>query len=114
MNTRNKQLSYVIKDGVVNISVGIDLLVFAVTKQDSWLDSLEITDNDKFAEAIIIAMQDETEDGTQVIHRAFDAAAEVALEYGTNIDPNSFCEERTKINPLPVPDPCGDAPCDDF
>lgn len=90
MGNRNQLLKYEIKEGVVNISIGADLLVHAVTHGWRWSEDWTVTDKDLFVKAIVEAMQNEQEDGSHPIHSVFDTAAETAMEYGTSIDPETF------------------------
>lgn len=78
---RNQQMSVEIKDGRLEISIGVDLMCHAIT-HGPCQDALEITDNDMFAGEVLRALKYEEEDGTNPVHRMLDAAAEQAIEDG--------------------------------
>lgn len=93
-NNRGKSngLSVAIKGGVLQISVGIKTLARAVklhpshTKFDEKSGETvepKITDARKFAEEIVLQLNQEEEDGTTPVHRMFDKAANEVIEYGT-------------------------------
>jgi hypothetical protein len=92
----DRELKYELSEGVLTISIGVDLLVHAVTHQDFWPEEITITNKEKFVEAIMLALQEEEEDGSHPIHHLFDEAAEKAIEYSTPIDPNDFMAEKPK------------------
>lgn len=79
---RNQQLTVEVVDGRLVISIGVDLLVHAVTHGDGWEEDWEVIDADKFASAIAGQLEREEEDGTTLVHRAFDDAAMAAIEDG--------------------------------
>lgn len=88
---RNDPLKCFIEDGVLTMCIGVDVLAHAVKlnpdltvfddKDDGWVEP-EITDPDKFAEGVLRALKDESDDGTTVIHQALDTAAMSAIENG--------------------------------
>lgn len=80
---RDQELQVVIEDGRLIMSIGINLLTSAAIECDA-LDhgDFEITDADVFAAEIARKLEDEEEDGTTLIHHAFDRAAELAIESG--------------------------------
>ena len=84
MSDRNQQIEIIITDGILNISIGVDLLVHAVTNGSDFWDevSLKVTDNDLFVAAIAHELELEQEDGTTLVHLMFDKAAENAVENG--------------------------------
>lgn len=85
MTDRNQQLKVEIVDGVLNISIGVDLLIYAITHgSDFWPDDdeLVVTDPDVFAAEIARELENEEEDGTTLVHRMFDKAAETAVDNG--------------------------------
>lgn len=81
---RNQQLEVKNEDGVLNISIGVDLLVHAITQgSDFWPeDELTVTDADVFASEIARELESEQEDGTTIVHLMLDKAAENALNNG--------------------------------
>lgn len=79
---REQQLQIEIVDGRLVISIGVELLTHAVTHGDDWEEEWEITDVDAFASAIAHQLELEEEDGTTLLHRAFDKAAYKAVEDG--------------------------------
>lgn len=78
----SKQLAVTIKDGQLNISIGIALLAFAVQAQDAWPEGVRVTDLQEFASSMARQLQKEEEDGTTPVHRMLDAAAYEVLEQG--------------------------------
>ncbi len=78
---RNQQLQVEIKDGRLEITIGVDLLCFAV-EHGPGMDWLTITDNDVFANEIKSALLTEEEDGSTPVHKMLDAAATEACEQG--------------------------------
>lgn len=76
-----------IKDGKLVITIGIEALVFGVT-HGAYFDNLpegeapEVTDAALFAQAICDALTEEEEDGSTLVHRMLDKAAENAIEDG--------------------------------
>lgn len=78
----SKQLAVTIKEGQLNISIGIALLAFAVQSQDAWPEEFRVTDLREFATSMARQLQKEEEDGTTPVHRMLDAAASEVLEQG--------------------------------
>lgn len=88
---RHDPLKCCIEDGVLIMQIGVEVLAKAVQlnpdlaeldeKTEDWVEP-EITDPDKFARAILTAIQDESDDGTTLIHMALDTAAMNAIENG--------------------------------
>lgn len=81
---RDQQLQIEIVDGRLVISIGVDLLVGAVLECPA-IDSgeFEVADVDVFAREIAIELEAErSDDGTNLVHQAFDRAAELAIEDG--------------------------------
>lgn len=72
----------VIEDGHIVIRVAISELQLILEANPVWPDEYVITDVDEAAKSIVAALNEEEEDGTTVIHRAFDEAGVFALEQG--------------------------------
>ena len=66
---------------MVHISIGVELLAFAVSHTPEFED-IEITNTTVFVDEIVNYLMIEEEDGTTGLHRAFDAAALAAVENG--------------------------------
>ncbi len=88
---RHDPLKVFIEDGVLTMAIGVEVLAKAVklnpafTEYDQALDlwrEPEITDVDVFAQEVADMLQDESEDGTTLVHIAIDTAAENAIENG--------------------------------
>lgn len=81
---RDQQIEIEIVDGLLQISVGVDLLVHAVVHGSGEFedDYPRVTSNDLFVQAIAEQLEVEEEDGTTLLHRAFDRAAVNAMEDG--------------------------------
>jgi hypothetical protein len=82
-NLRNQPLQVEIIDGRLVISIGVELLTSGILDIPA-VDhgEVEITDFDVFAQEIALKLEAEEDDGTTVIHHAFDRAAEMAIEDG--------------------------------
>lgn len=88
---RNTPLECSIKDGVLTMQIGVDVIAHAVKlspalqhydeKSGEYLEPT-ITDADKFAAEILKELKSESEDGTTLIHIALDKAAVIAIEWG--------------------------------
>lgn len=74
-------LSVNVVDGRLEITVGIDILKYAVRFRGP-LDEKIVTDTKVFAEAIALELRREEEDGTTLVHRMLDKAATNAVENG--------------------------------
>lgn len=77
---RDSQLNIEIKNGELQISIGIDLLCFAVQTE---IQDFKITDNDGFVQDILNELSNEEEDGTTAVHKMLDQAANSAIENGS-------------------------------
>jgi hypothetical protein len=88
---RHDPLKCFIENGVLTMAIGVECLAIAVKfnpdlseydeKTGEWIEP-EITDADKFAEEVLHAVRDESEDGTTLVHIALDTAAMNAIENG--------------------------------
>lgn len=81
MNDKKYQLQVKRNGDMVNISIGVELLAFAVSHTPE-LEDIVITDTEVFVDEIVNYLMHEEEDGTTPLHRAFDAAALDAVENG--------------------------------
>ncbi len=83
-NDKMYQLKINRNGDMVNISIGVELLTYAVLHGPALGGDPElvVTDNVKFTEEIINWLRCEDEDGTTPLHRAFDQAALSAVENG--------------------------------
>lgn len=85
---KNQPLAIEVEDGVLHIRIGVDALAYAVQCWPEWPcdDNCEplfrITDNDKFATEFVRELKREEEDGSTLLHRAFDKAATEVIEQG--------------------------------
>lgn len=77
-----EELRVAVKDGILNISIGINLLAFAVKNSPQWPEEFIISNVQDFANSVKVALEDEEEDGSTILHRLFDGAALWALEHG--------------------------------
>lgn len=84
MANKDQQLKVELTGGLLTISIGVSLLVHAVTHGPGLeqYGASTVTDEDGFAREIVEAMQREEEDGTNAVHRMLDAAAIEAIEDG--------------------------------
>jgi hypothetical protein len=80
-SNRSEQLNVQIVDGKLVISIGIDLLCFAVENKENC--DYTITDNDGFAKDILNELEIEDEEGTTLVHTLFDKVANEAVEHGS-------------------------------
>lgn len=81
------ELKTEIKNGVLTISIGLEILAFAIENGPDWDDQYIIDKGDdgkytEFGKSMFYALEKEEEDGTTLVHRLFDGAAEYALEQG--------------------------------
>jgi hypothetical protein len=81
MSTK-RELKVEIKDGVLEISIGVETLAFAIQNSPTWRGG-KITDDKKFAEDVLIELLDEDEEGTTAVHKLFDDMAENAINDGS-------------------------------
>lgn len=79
-------LNVEIKDGKLQIIIGIEALVYGITNGstffDYYLDDIIVTDQNEFAQAILEQLNAEEEDGSTMVHRMLERAAEKAVENG--------------------------------
>ena len=78
--SKDKPLTVEIVDGVLNISLGIDILCLATQSE---IYDFKIVDNNGFSNDIINELLSEEEDGTTLVHRMLDEAANNAIENGS-------------------------------
>lgn len=87
---RHDPLKVFIEDGVLTIRIGVDCLAIAVKlnpeltdfdQNGKWVEP-EITDADAFAIEVMRELVAESEDGSTLVHLAFDTAAMNAIENG--------------------------------
>lgn len=90
---KNKHLEVKLEKDVLTISIGIEMLAFAIEAApdlERFVEDAEemkyiapkITNKTEFAKAIVAALKDEEEDGSTTVHRLLDKAAEHAIEWG--------------------------------
>lgn len=80
---RNDPLKAEINDGKLVISIGVDTLCHAVEIGISYgMGEITITDKDTFVGEILDELNNESEDGSTIIHRMFDEAASNTIENG--------------------------------
>lgn len=88
---RHDPLKVYIEDGVLMMAIGVECLAHAIKlnpELQKWDEETgdwnepEITDPDKFAKEVATALNDESEDGTTLVHIALDTAAMNAIENG--------------------------------
>lgn len=86
---RGSPLSVSVADGVLSISIGVDVLAHAISvgrRYGSPFD-LIVTDPDAFAKEVALELQSEEEDGTTRVHMLLDEVAlSVAENGGEGID----------------------------
>ena len=80
--SKDKPLTVEIVDGVLNISIGIDTLCFALSEND-FHTQFKVTSIKGFAKDVLNELLSEEEDGTTLVHRMFDEAADNAIENGS-------------------------------
>jgi len=80
---KNQPLVVEIKNGRLEMSIGVDCLLFGIEYGlEMRAEEFEVTDKDKWLREIVDAIQIEEEDGSTVIHKAIDSAALQAIENG--------------------------------
>ena len=80
MDNKELPLSMEIKDGQLVISIGINTLAFAT---GVYITDFKIINNEGFAKDILNELDAEEEDGSTMVHRMFDTAANNAIENGS-------------------------------
>lgn len=71
-----------IVDGQIRIGVSVANLPTIIAGSPAWSDEFVVSDVGEAARSIVRRLNEEEEDGTTLIHRAIDQAAENALEQG--------------------------------
>lgn len=77
---KNKPLTVKLKDDQLQINIGVDILMWAL--EHAPCCPFKIVDKDIFIKELISSLNSEEEDGSTLIHRAFDEAANNAFEDG--------------------------------
>jgi hypothetical protein len=80
--TESQQLSVKVEGGRLVISIDVALLAFAVQNGPKWPGDYHVPDVAEFAKEMARQLQKEEEDGTTIVHRMFDTAADEILEWG--------------------------------
>lgn len=71
-----------LNDQVV-ITIGIDVLAYAIQNGDEWPEGFKIKNKRKFAEEVVDILNQDEEDGDTSLHRVLDNAALAVLESGS-------------------------------
>ena len=80
---KDKNLTVEVIDDVLSISIGTDILLHACEIGRMYgLGDIVITDEKVFIEGIVHQLESENEDGSTLIHKAFDEAVTEMLENG--------------------------------
>lgn len=79
---RDQQIKTEVANGRLVVSIGVDLLAHAVSVGDDWEEEWKVVDPDAFVAAVGRELESEEEDGTTLLHRAFDSAAMSVVESG--------------------------------
>ena len=80
---KDKNLTVEIVDSVLVVSIGVSVLQHAVEIGRAYGNGdIKITNETKFLEGFVNQLSNEDEDGSTLIHRAFDAAVTEMLENG--------------------------------
>ena len=64
------------------IRIGIPPLMWALQHETVWESQFGITDPEAFSKAIVKALNEDDEEGTTLVHRMFDSAADAAMAQG--------------------------------
>ena len=80
MNLSETPLEIEVKNGQVIISIGVETLCFATQAE---IHDFKITNKEGFVKDLINELNAEEEDGTTLVHRMFDKAADNAIENGS-------------------------------
>ncbi len=79
----NQQLKVAVENGVLSISIGVDILCHASEVGRRYgLEGIKITDKKVFVEGVARQLITEEEDGTTPVHQMFDNAVSQMLEDG--------------------------------
>lgn len=84
------QLRVEVVDKRIQISIGIDVLIFACIESGSnpFLhdpENMKVTDRARFARDVVNQLLDEKEDGTTCVHELLDKAVSDMIEYGATL-----------------------------
>jgi len=71
-----------VRDGKIVIEVSVSRLKAIIEAGPTWPDYAVVSDLDAAAKSFVRRLNDEGEDGTTCVHRAFDEAAYAAFEEG--------------------------------
>ena len=83
LNMKDKQLEFKIEEDALTIKIGTDILKHAVEIGRMYgCGEIEITNSSQFLEGFVRELSREDEDGSTLIHRAFDSAVSEMLENG--------------------------------
>jgi len=89
------QLSIQVEGEDLVIRIGIPLLLHAISNGPLWTEGMLISDDEMFVQELVKELALDGEDGTTLIHEAFDRAALRVVENGSeaveDVDP-SDCE----------------------
>lgn len=83
---REQQLKFELINGRFVISIGVDLLAFAIQNGPDWCEDGKVIDNEKFALALGEMMTSDQGDNGAIIHRALDEAAFELIDSGASHD----------------------------
>jgi hypothetical protein len=91
MENANKPLDIKIKNEVLQITIGVDTLIWAL--ENAPCCPFQINNKSKFLKEFLCSLGSEEEDGSTLIHRAFDEAANNAFENGAEGMKDIYDEE---------------------
>lgn len=77
---RNQPFKIKVENEVLTISIGVSSLCYAIQQE---LRDVSIHDKDAFVKDFLVELEQEDEEGSTSIHRAFDKAANNAVENGS-------------------------------
>ncbi len=93
MNFYGKPLSVTVKNGLLRIEIGVDVLAHAVSYADwanpyeeesgDYIRNFAINDSEQFARDVLHAMNDEAEDGSTPLQEFLDRMSAAAVDDGS-------------------------------
>lgn len=90
----SNQLSVKVEGDDVVIRIGSALLLHAIQHGPSWDEGWTINNPEAFIQEVIEYLELEEEDGTTLLHHAFDSAAINAIENGSgHVDCNEYATD---------------------
>jgi len=69
-------------DGAIEMGIGVNVLAFAAEQHPEFEEGIKIINISDFAKEVVLAINDESEDGSNLLTRMLDEAIKKAVEGG--------------------------------